>query len=209
MYEAPFTKTGKSQAHGVADQWKRRTIVSINSDECSLTFPSVTKRIAVGSTIETAEVPPLEVAIEEMQAKVRSLQKVLMNPVTDMKMLQMQIQGSCGVTVNAGPLEYASAFLGNRNDYNAEGIQRLRSVFDQLLHILSVGLAQNARMVQSDQQEYHRNLTRGFMDLKQQLRQYYEADASLSAGGDDVNLERELERLRPRVDATKISFLQD
>jgi hypothetical protein len=80
-------------------------------------------RLPVGAIVESIEVPPLEVAIEEMQRKVRDLRAVLTTEATDMKMLQMQIQGSVSLQVNAGPLEYASAFLGHRNNFEAGGIQ--------------------------------------------------------------------------------------
>jgi hypothetical protein len=61
--------------------------------------------------------------------------------------------------------------------------------------------------VQPDQHAYHNDLKARFADLKRQLQQYY--TEPLSTGGDDVNLESEMEKLRPRVDETDIAFLQD
>ena len=116
---------------GVADQWKRRAIVTVDGGEDSLpasavgptpphlskSFPCITKRLETAGTnlAEVVELSPLEVAIEEITGKVGSLKKVLKAAPIDMKMLQMQIQGCVSTAVNAGPLEYAAVFFGKKN----------------------------------------------------------------------------------------------
>lgn len=72
-------------------------------------FPYVLKRIPVKHK-QIIELNPIEVAIDEMQNRVAELEEVVMPPI-DVKKLQLHLQGSVAVTVNAGPLAYAMAFL--------------------------------------------------------------------------------------------------
>jgi len=46
-----------------------------------------------------------------MKAKVIELSEVVNHPKHDLKKLQLKLQGSVSVQVNAGPLAYAEAFL--------------------------------------------------------------------------------------------------
>lgn len=61
------------------------------------------------------ELEPIDVAIEEMTKKVNTIRTIVVRKRTDMKMLQMQLQGSLSLQVNAGPMEYASVFLKKKS----------------------------------------------------------------------------------------------
>lgn len=79
---------------------------------------------------QAIELTPIEVAIDEMQNRVLELEEVVMPPI-DVKKLQLRLQGSVAVQVNAGPLAYAWAFLDPKEatKYNSEKVEHLKDVF--------------------------------------------------------------------------------
>lgn len=77
------------------------------------------------------ELSPIEVAIDEMQTKIAELEEIVLGPI-DLKKLQLRLQGSVAVTVNAGPLAYASAFLDPAKTgakYPFDKVEELKEVF--------------------------------------------------------------------------------
>lgn len=96
----------KPKAHGrLQDQWKRRVIITT-----SYCFPYVQKRIPIIDK-QVQEMSPIEVAIDEMEGRVKELTEIINKKPTDIKKLQLKLQGSISVQVNAGPLAYATTFL--------------------------------------------------------------------------------------------------
>lgn len=87
------------------------------------------KRIAVKDK-HSIELTPIEVAIDEMQNRVLELEEVVLPPI-DVKKLQLRLQGSVAVQVNAGPLAYASAFLDpqHANKFSAEKVEHLKDIY--------------------------------------------------------------------------------
>lgn len=79
----------------------------------------------------TVELSPIEVAIDEMQTRVSELEEVVFTTRTDAKKLQLRLQGSVCVQVNAGPLAYASVFLDpvNINAYPEDKVEELKDVY--------------------------------------------------------------------------------
>lgn len=144
MYETPFTKSGAARG-SVEEQWKRKTVIKSRLKLCILlrlsyvlyvlmlaarySFPYVLKRIPVKSR-EIIELSPIEVAIDEMQSKVSELEEIILPPA-DVKKLQLHLQGSVAVTVNAGPLAYAHAFLDAKviNNFSLDRVEDLKDVF--------------------------------------------------------------------------------
>jgi len=57
------------------------------------------------------ELSPIEVAVEDMKAKVNELTEVVCHRTPDIKRLQLKLQGSVCVQVHAGPVAYAEVFL--------------------------------------------------------------------------------------------------
>ncbi|XP_049286761.1 dedicator of cytokinesis protein 9 isoform X3 [Anopheles funestus] len=161
MYETPFTPSGS--AHGVVeDQWKRRTVLTTLHS-----FPYVLKRIPVRDR-QSQELSPIEVAIDEMQTKIAELEEIVMGPI-DLKKLQLRLQGSVAVTVNAGPLAYASAFLDPTKPcikkYSLEKVEELKEVFRDFIKICYTVLQINANLISSDQREYHNALKENYENL--------------------------------------------
>lgn len=93
-------------------------------------FPYVKKRVKVIDR-KVEEHSPIEVALDEMRLRVNELEEVVFTHPTDVKKLQLRLQGSVCVQVNAGPLAYAYAFLDpSRNGQFAEDkTEELKDVF--------------------------------------------------------------------------------
>ncbi|XP_055599906.1 dedicator of cytokinesis protein 9 isoform X2 [Uranotaenia lowii] len=163
MYETPFTPGGCARG-AVEDQWKRRTILTTQ-----YSFPYVLKRIPVKER-QTMELSPIEVAIDEMQNKTAELEEVVLGPI-DLKKLQLRLQGSVAVTVNAGPLAYASAFLDPKvvGKYPADRVEDLKEVFRDFTRICYTALQINANVISADQREYHCVLKENYESLCQAL----------------------------------------
>ncbi|XP_076061952.1 dedicator of cytokinesis protein Ziz isoform X2 [Oratosquilla oratoria] len=164
MYETPFTLEGK--AHGkLEDQWKRRVILTTE-----YSFPYVKKRIPITNT-EVHEMSPIEVAIDEMETRVKELREITLKRPTDVKKLQLRLQGSISVQVNAGPLAYASTFLGENHapSYPANQTSRLKEVYREFMFASKQALELNATVISNDQYEYQMALENNFTDLLNSL----------------------------------------
>ncbi|KAK6623677.1 hypothetical protein RUM43_009529 [Polyplax serrata] len=164
MFETPFTKDGRVRG-SPEEQWKRRTILKTKHS-----FPYVKKRIeVVDRTIE--ERSPIEVALDEMKQKVNELEDVVFTRPTDAKKLQLRLQGSICVQVNAGPLAYANAFLdrnGNSN-YTDTKVEELKDIFQDFVRICYCALQVNSKVIEADQQEYQDVLQTNFQKMCQSL----------------------------------------
>lgn len=92
-------------------------------------FPYVLQRIAVKDK-QFIELTPIEVAVDEMQNRVSELEEVVLPPI-DVKKLQLRLQGSVAVQVNAGPLAYATAFLEPLRSvqHPSDKVEDLKEVF--------------------------------------------------------------------------------
>ncbi|XP_034471670.1 dedicator of cytokinesis protein 9 isoform X1 [Drosophila innubila] len=180
MYETPFTKSGAARG-SVEDQWKRKTVI-----KTQYSFPYVLKRIPVKSR-EIIELSPIEVAIDEMQSKVSELEEIILPPA-DVKKLQLRLQGSVAVTVNAGPLAYAHAFLDAKviNNFSLDRVEDLKDVFRDFIGVCHKALRVNERMISADQKEYHHALQENYEKLCQALSELLQ-DESFQPLGDDAD----------------------
>uniref|UniRef100_A0A672MF34 Dedicator of cytokinesis 10 n=1 Tax=Sinocyclocheilus grahami TaxID=75366 RepID=A0A672MF34_SINGR len=128
VFETPFTLSGKK--HGdVEEQCKRKTILTTSSG-----FPFLKKRIEVVEQ-QSTEMNPIEVAIDEMSRKVSELNQLCGMEEVDMIRLQLKLQGSVSVKVNAGPMAYARAFLEEKNakKYPDNQVKLLKEIFRYLI----------------------------------------------------------------------------
>ncbi|XP_053734083.1 dedicator of cytokinesis protein 9-like isoform X7 [Synchiropus splendidus] len=164
VFEMPFTISGKKQG-GVEEQCKRRTILT--TTHC---FPYVKKRIAVMYQHHT-DLSPIEVAIDEMSKKVAEIKQLCSSSEVDMIRLQLKLQGSISVQVNAGPLAYARAFLDDTGakKYPDNKVKQLKEVFRHFVEACGQGLGINERLIKEDQQEYHDEMKANYRDLAREL----------------------------------------
>ncbi|XP_062142362.1 LOW QUALITY PROTEIN: dedicator of cytokinesis protein 9 [Drosophila sulfurigaster albostrigata] len=180
MYETPFTQSGAARG-SVEEQWKRKTVI-----KTQYSFPYVLKRIPVKSR-EIIELSPIEVAIDEMQSKVSELEEIILPPA-DVKKLQLRLQGSVAVTVNAGPLAYAHAFLDAKviNNFSLDRVDDLKDVFRDFIGVCHKALRVNERMISADQKEYHHALKENYEKLCQALSELLQ-DESFQPLSDDAD----------------------
>ncbi|KAF7711080.1 dedicator of cytokinesis protein 9 isoform X8 [Silurus meridionalis] len=164
VFEMPFTECGKKHG-GVEEQCKRRTVLT--TTQC---FPYVKKRIAVMYQHHT-DLSPIEVAIDEMSVKVTELKSLSSAAEVDMIRLQLKLQGSISVQVNAGPLAYARAFLNDScaKKYPDNKVKQLKEVFRQFVEACGQALSVNERLIKEDQQEYHDEMKASYRDLTREL----------------------------------------
>ncbi|CAL1287948.1 unnamed protein product [Larinioides sclopetarius] len=165
MFETPFTVDSNKVRGLPEEQCKRRTILTT-----LYSFPYVKKRIPVFSK-SVQVLSPIEVAIDEMLSRINELEEVVTLQPTDLKKLQLKLQGSISVQVNAGPLAYANAFLeGKRPEkYPTDKIMSLKEVYRRFIKISREALELNGRLITSDQYEYHMSLKKNFQELVDSL----------------------------------------
>uniref|UniRef100_A0A4W5LFS5 Dedicator of cytokinesis 10 n=1 Tax=Hucho hucho TaxID=62062 RepID=A0A4W5LFS5_9TELE len=164
VFETPFTLSGKK--HGdVEEQCKRRTILTTNS-----TFPYLKKRIQVVEQ-QSTEMNPIEVAIDEMSCKVSELNQLCAMAEVDMIRLQLKLQGSVSVKVNAGPMAYARAFLEEKNakKYPDNQVKLLKEIFRQFAEACGQALDVNERLIKEDQLEYQEEMRAHYRDMLTEL----------------------------------------
>ncbi|XP_048389277.2 dedicator of cytokinesis protein 9 isoform X11 [Stegostoma tigrinum] len=164
VFEMPFTISGKKQG-GVEQQCKRRTILTTTHY-----FPYVKKRIPVMYQ-QHMDMNPIEVAIDEMGNKVTELQMLCSSSDVDMIKLQLKLQGSVIVQVNAGPLAYARAFLEEANvkKYPDNKVKQLKEVFRQFVEACGQALIVNERLIKEDQVEYQEEMKANYREMVREL----------------------------------------
>ncbi|ESP01696.1 hypothetical protein LOTGIDRAFT_172449 [Lottia gigantea] len=174
MFETPFTMNGKAQGN-IEEQYKRRTILYTSN-----TFPYVKKRIEVCNRKEIV-LQPIEVAIDEMQTKVLEIKAVVNCTVPDIKRLHLKLQGSVNPSVNAGPLAYADSFLTSdkKGKYPPEKINILKDVFRDFVNTCKDALDLNAKLITTEQKEYHEHLKLGFTDIVDRLSEHFGEKVSI------------------------------
>ena len=125
---------------------------------------------------ESHDLSPIEVALDEMRLRVKDIAEVVRAQPTDLKKLQLRLQGSISVQVNAGPLAYASAFLTNDNNgghagpsYPEDQVHQLQELYRDFVHICGAALELNGKLILADQREYHEALRQSFKELVESL----------------------------------------
>lgn len=169
MYETPFTKDGKARGQ-IEEQYKRRTVLTT-----SHSFPYVKKRILVVYHNKEEVLTPIEVAIDEMLHKVSDLQAVVSQQIPDVKKLQLKLQGSVSVQVNAGPLAYAEAFLAEPtvHKYKRDKTEALKDVFRKFVVVCNEALVLNGRLIFTDQFEYQESLRNNLRSMADRLSEIF------------------------------------
>uniref|UniRef100_A0A8D0G5U2 Dedicator of cytokinesis 11 n=1 Tax=Sphenodon punctatus TaxID=8508 RepID=A0A8D0G5U2_SPHPU len=164
VFETPYTLSGKK--HGIVEeQCKRRTILTTSNF-----FPYVKKRIPVNYE-QQVNLKPIDVATDEIKEKTAELQKLCSVADVDMIQLQLKLQGSVSVQVNAGPLAYARAFLNDNQSskYPTKKVNELKEMFRKFIQACGIALELNERLIKEDQVEYHEGLKSNFRDMVKEL----------------------------------------
>ncbi|XP_026519863.1 dedicator of cytokinesis protein 10 [Notechis scutatus] len=133
-------------------------------------FPYVKKRIQVINQT-SIELNPIEVAIDEMSKKISELKQLCTMDEVDMIRLQLKLQGSVSVKVNAGPMAYARAFLEETNakKYPDNQVKLLKEIFRQFAEACGQALEVNERLIKEDQLEYQEEMKSHYKNMLSEL----------------------------------------
>ncbi|KAK2157532.1 hypothetical protein LSH36_189g03059 [Paralvinella palmiformis] len=139
----------------ICDRLKKLFSDKYGAENVKLIMNSNKKRVQVVYHNEY-NISPIEVAIDEMTAKVRELRDVIGLESPDFKKLQLKLAGSVSAQVNAGPLAYAETFLEETNvhRYDPVKINKLKDTF-------------------SDQLEYHDSLLHYYHEMTERLSEIF------------------------------------
>ncbi|KAL0849010.1 hypothetical protein ABMA28_013385 [Loxostege sticticalis] len=164
VFETPFTRDGAARGP-VHHQRLRLTHLTAEN-----WFPYVKRRVPVIET-QVEEKSPIEVAVAEMESQVAELTEIVNAKAPDIKKLQLRLQGSICVQVNAGPQAYANAFLDPTlaQMYPDELVEKLKTTFKEFLTICHSALQLNAKLISSDQVTYHEALEANYYKLSDSL----------------------------------------
>ena len=176
IFATPFTLDGKS--HGSLEtQHNKKTIVTVENF-----FPFIKTRIKVVKEA-TREIilTPIEVAAEDIEAKVHNLMSAMKEQ--SLVLLSMQVQSCVATAVMAGPCEVAKIFLRffyfriftdkrwryfpspeKESVYPAPHQERLKTLFASLLTQTSLGLAKLKEVARSNKDEKMREQYRFLSD---------------------------------------------
>ncbi|XP_073941513.1 dedicator of cytokinesis protein Ziz isoform X2 [Choristoneura fumiferana] len=164
VFETPFTRDGAARGP-VHHQRLRLTKLTAEN-----WFPYVKRRVPVIET-QVEEKSPIEVAVSEMESQVVELTEIVNAKSPDIKKLQLRLQGSICVQVNAGPLAYANAFLDPTLApmYPDDLVDKLKATFKEFLTVCHAALQLNAKLISSDQVTYHEALEANYLKLSDSL----------------------------------------
>ncbi|EGG21534.1 DOCK family protein [Cavenderia fasciculata] len=173
MFETPFTISGAGQGNSVADQYKRKTILTVAKH-----FPYTKKRIIVTAKQEI-NLSPIENAIEAVDARYETLNAEIKTQQPNFKTLQQVIQGSVRLQVNAGPQEICRTFFSEtaagRDSYSVEHIQRLKQSLSNFLGACAEALLFNKSNVDVNTPssiEFQEEMEQGYAQLLVGMEQY-------------------------------------
>eukprot|EP01133_Synstelium_polycarpum_P007631 gene7631-8927_t len=168
MFETPFTVSGAGQGNSVAEQYKRKTILTVQNH-----FPYTKKRILVTSKQEI-NLSPIENAIESIESRTETLQSEIRAIPPNLKTLQQVIQGTVRLQVNAGPQEICRIFLAEGTSYNYESIARLKRSLSVFLGACAESLQFNRSLIEqtSAALEFQDEMEQGYMQLLGVMESY-------------------------------------
>lgn len=162
IFETPFTKgtSGKTQSPMLQDQWKRKTILSVEN-----TFPYMKRRLLIVNK-EAVELSPIETAIEGVEGRVQAINAQLEHP--NAKTLPLVLQGSVRSAVNVGPTEISKVFLapGAEKSFGIQHIERLKIALQDFLDVCQDALLKNKEIIASAQLNFHQELEEGYAATK-------------------------------------------
>jgi len=163
IFSTPYTKstTGKAHAEAVKDQWKRKTVLTTESQ-----FPYLKRRLLVINKQEI-DVTPLENSIESIVGRTEVILKEVRSSNPTTKTLQPVLQGSILAKVNLGPTQICEGFLSQENskDWPPDETERLKQGLRDFLKACSEAVILNQRLIGPDQQSFHNELEQGFSEL--------------------------------------------
>lgn len=167
--ETPWNPDGGPISEDVDKQWKLRTIF-----ECGRYLPGIYLRLPVLSQ-RTEPVTPLESSIDLIASRIVAIKKELGLQPPNTKTLQMVLQGSIMLQVNAGPLAICRVFLGNADKFDRRRIMYLKALMTEFLLKCRFALVFNKNLIkeiESGQDAYQAAMEEAFKKLNDEAEQY-------------------------------------
>jgi hypothetical protein len=159
VFESPYHPEGAEK--NMENQHIRRTILHTET-----AFPSTRKRLRVAKKEEVV-LTPVEVGIALIEGKCSALEKELGSSSPDTKALQLVLQGSLLLQVNAGPLAVFQTFLGDSvAKHAAEHVEKLRVSMRRFFHDLAEGVALNKTLIGPQQADLQELLEEGIVKFR-------------------------------------------
>eukprot|EP00850_Spirogloea_muscicola_P006481 SM000030S11490 [mRNA] locus=s30:801352:813323:- [translate_table: standard] len=192
LFDTPFTTNGKSQAGGLEDQWKRRTILESESP-----FPALVKRLQVVKS-ESREYSPLECAVSMIESRTQALQNELSVAASSgadyaprAQVLQRMLQGSVAVQVNSGMLGVCMAFLSPvgperqpqpRPHLSPANVPLLAEAIRSFISVCKEAINVHTRVMREGDLEFHKELVFGLQTLTTEISAFLPGIAEVVRG---------------------------
>eukprot|EP01096_Ripella_sp_DP13-Kostka_P011959 TRINITY_DN4916_c0_g1_i8.p1 TRINITY_DN4916_c0_g1~~TRINITY_DN4916_c0_g1_i8.p1 ORF type:complete len:1485 (+),score=781.21 TRINITY_DN4916_c0_g1_i8:1676-6130(+) len=164
VFETPFTIDGRTQTDDIAEQYKRKTIITVEHF-----FPYLTTRLPVVSRQEI-ELTPLLNAIEAINSRIVVIHNETICDDPNLKKLQPLLQGSVRLQVNAGPVAICRTFFEHYEKYPLEQMEELRKGLNGFLEACRQGLKLHESLISHDMLQFHQELMQGYREVKTQMR---------------------------------------
>eukprot|EP01129_Flabellula_baltica_P011032 TRINITY_DN4748_c0_g1_i2.p1 TRINITY_DN4748_c0_g1~~TRINITY_DN4748_c0_g1_i2.p1 ORF type:complete len:1783 (+),score=324.29 TRINITY_DN4748_c0_g1_i2:765-5351(+) len=166
--EMPYSPDGSGFSEDVDKQWKIKHIY-----ETENYFPFISRRSRVIS-VDDEIVGPLDCSIDLINERTYVLEKELRLTPPNPKTLQIVLQGSVMLQVNAGPLAITRYFLSNekRAEFPAEKIEELESSLNEFARKLLFCLKLNKTVVDSSTVAHHDAMVEAYGEFCNEVNQY-------------------------------------
>jgi len=180
MFETPFSKKrSKAHAESLSDQWKFKTILTVDGY-----FPSIRTRLRVARK-EQIELTPIEACCEILEKQTRRIANEVTQcenaklssqeiDVMHYKSLMGVLQGTLLLQVQAGPKAIAEEFLvepDEGSERNQAALLQMKKQYHSLLASLEEALHLSVKhLVQQRSSELMQELQTAFGDLEDFLR---------------------------------------
>ncbi|KAH3762526.1 DOCK family protein [Pelomyxa schiedti] len=166
LMEMPFTEGGKAHGASLEEQWKKKVIYTTKGS-----FPYLLKRLPIIQR-EEQQLSPIENAIELIQDKLVGLKREIAKKPTNIKTLQILLQGSLLAFVNSGPLEIAKIFLnkeGLEPKFHQEQVGILESNMEEFSGCLAEAVSLNKTLISQDQRPLQEELEKSLAVFQQTI----------------------------------------
>ncbi|KAF2071777.1 hypothetical protein CYY_006905 [Polysphondylium violaceum] len=167
IFETPFTENGAGRGSSVADQYKRKTILTV-----SHYFPYTKKRIQVCSKQEII-LSPIESSIETIDQRSEQIMNEVRAQTPNPKTLQQILQGTLRLQVNSGPQEICRIFLAEGSTYHPDHIKQLKKSLSIFLGSCSEALFIHKGLVENQSsQDFQEEMEQGYYQLTELMETF-------------------------------------
>jgi len=168
--EYPYSPEGGPFSEDVDKQWKIKLIYVTEKY-----FPSMVNRLKI-TKIDHKIIGPLDCAIDLVSSRVAVVEVELNMKPPNPKTLQIVLQGSIMLQVNAGPIAITKYFLANRDQFPSEKIEKLRTKLKEFANRLHFGLKLNKGLIEQLEDDgtmqHHQAMVGCYNDFCKEVMKY-------------------------------------